>query len=125
MTKIDDVDLGIILFLSDNPRSTSTSVAKNIFKPQDSRKLIKIDNMIRYRLKRFIGDNIVSRSNTRPVLYTINQGKVFFSDGELTLQVDGKPLKMDLGYFLVIDGEEEVILRSIDAYEIRHKIGPV
>lgn len=125
MTKIDDVDLGIILFLSDNPRSTSTDITKNIFKPHDSRKLIKVDNMIRYRLKRFIGENIVFCSNTRPVLYTINQGKVFFSDGELKLRVDGKPLKMDLGYFLVIHEKEEVILRSIDAYEIRHKIEPV
>lgn len=112
---LDDVDIGILAFLSDVPDSTTTAIAKALFKPPYN--LGKLDCFVRYRLKRLTAEGVVNPvKQSRVIRYSIDEKKVFFGEG--LLEMDGLG-KLDMGYFVVIKKEDEIIAKSIDDYEKR------
>jgi hypothetical protein len=118
--ELDDVDVGILAFLSDVPESTTSDIAKTLFKrtkelpPYNLRKL---DCFIRYRLKRFYREGIVKQAKKEgKYRYSVDQKKVFFGDGVLRLNGLGE---VEMGYFVVIKKKNETVAKSIDDYESR------
>lgn len=113
--ELDDVDIGILAFLSDVPESTTTQIAKTLYKPPQN--IRKLDCFIRYRMKRFIEDGIVKQSKSgRASHYSVDSEKVFFGNGVLKLDGVGE---VQMGYFLLIKRGNETIAKSVDDYEKR------
>lgn len=113
--ELDDVDIGILAFLSDVPNSTTTSVSKALFKPPYN--LAKMDCFIRYRLKRFVSEGIVKQSKQGGKFhYSVDEAKVFFGEGLLKMNGVGD---VDMGYFIVVKKQDETVAKSLDDYERR------
>ena len=118
--ELDDVDIGILAFLSDVPESTTSDIAKTLFKrtkelpPYNLRKL---DCFIRYRLKRLVEEGAIKQlRRSRKFIYSIDPKKVFFGDGVLRLNGLGE---IQIGYFVVVKKKDETVAKSIDDYERR------
>ena len=101
--------------MSDVPNSTTSDVAKALFKePYNIRKL---DCFIRYRLKRFMEEGLITQDRRqRKSIYSVDEGKVLFGNG--VLEMDGVG-KVEMGYFIVVKKKDETIAKSIDDYERR------
>ena len=113
--ELDDVDIGILAFLSDVPESTTTQIAKTLYKPPYN--IRKLDCFIRYRMKRFLEDGVVKQlKKGRAFHYSVDSEKVFFGDGVLKLDGIGE---VEMGYFVVIKKENETVAKSVDDYEKR------
>jgi len=101
--------------LSDAPNSTTSDVAKALFKPPLN--LRKLDCFIRYRLKRFMEEGLITQAcRQRKAIYSVDEGKVLFGNG--VLEMDGVG-KVEMGYFIVIKKKDETVAKSIDDYERR------
>jgi DNA-binding transcriptional ArsR family regulator len=112
---LDDIDIGILAFLSDVPESTTSQIAKALFKPPYN--LAKLDCFIRYRLRRFMETGILkSDVRSRKKIYSLDQDKVFFGDGVLKMDGVGE---IKMGYFIVVKARDETVAKSIDDYERR------
>jgi len=113
--ELDDVDIGILAFLSDVPDSTTSDIVKALFKPPYNMR--KLDCFIRYRIQRFLGDGVVKQSvKQRKRHYTVDGEKVFFGDGVLKMDGVGE---VQMGYFIVVKKQDETVAKSIDDYERR------
>lgn len=113
--ELDDVDIGILAFLSDVPESTTTAVAKALFKPPYN--IRKLDCFVRYRLKRLIEEGVLKQfKKDRKLLYSVEEAKVFFGDGVLKMDGVGE---VKMGYFIVVKKEDETVAKSLDDYERR------
>jgi len=115
--ELDDIDIGILSFLADMPQSTTSTIAKALFKSPFN--LRKMDMFIRYRLQRFQEDTllkIVSRG--RKKYYSVDSQKVLFGDGVLKMDGVGE---VHMGYFIVIKKPNETVAISLDDYERRIK----
>lgn len=113
---LDDIDIGVLAFLSDVPDSTTTEISKALFKPPYN--IRKLDSFIRYRLKRFIEEQIVvSHKKERKYRYSVDADKVLFGDGILRMNGVGD---IDIGYFVVVKTKNnQTIAMSLDDYEQR------
>jgi hypothetical protein len=113
---LDDVDIGILAFLSDMPDSTTTEISKALFKPPYN--IRKLDSFIRYRMKRFVEEQLVfANKKERKYHYSINEERVIFGDGILRMNGQGD---IDIGYFVVLKTlTGQTIAVSIDDYEQR------
>lgn len=113
--ELDDVDIGILAFLSDVPESTTTEIVRALFKPPFN--IRKLDSFIRYRLNRFVAEGIIKQSRkNRKMIYNVGADKVFFGEGVLQMNGVGD---VDMGYFIVVKKDDETIAKSIDDYERR------
>jgi len=113
--ELDDIDIGILAFLSDTPNSTTSDVAKALFKPPLN--LRKLDCFIRYRIKRFMEEGIITQARRqRKCIYSVDEEKVLFGNGILKMNGHGK---IEMGYFIVIKKKDETIAKSLDDYERR------
>lgn len=113
--ELDDVDIGILAFLSDVPDSTTTDVAKALFKPPYN--IRKLDCFIRYRLKRLIEEGVLKQTRkSRKLHYSVDSDKVFFGEGVLRMNGVGE---VDMGYFVVVKKKDETVAKSLDDYERR------
>lgn len=113
--ELDDIDIGILAFLTDVPNSTTTEISKALFKPPYN--IRKLDSFIRYRLKRLIEEKIVaSTKKERKLRYTVDETKVFFGEGILRMNGIGE---VDMQYCILIKKSDETIAKSIDDYERR------
>ncbi len=115
---MDDVDIGILAFLSDTPDSTTTEISKALFKPPYN--IGKIDSFIRYRMKRFVEEQLVTaKKKQRKNHYSVNEERVIFGDGILRMNGQGD---INIGYFLVFKTKNgQTIAVSLDDYEQRIK----
>jgi len=117
---IDDIDIGIITFLSDNEGSTSTEIVKGIFTPTDDYELVKRDNRLRYRLKRLESAEVVKGEKAKGVMrFSVNEERVFFGYGDLVIGNGDEHLEFELGYFMVIKEKDGYIIKSLEDYEER------
>lgn len=113
--ELDDIDIGILAFLTDVPNSTTTTIAKALYKPPYN--LRKLDCFIRYRLKRFIEEDIIKQNRNQGKLhYSVDGEKVLFGNGVLKMNGLGD---IDMGYFVVIKKRDETVAKSVDDYERR------
>jgi hypothetical protein len=113
--ELDDIDIGILAFLSDVPNSTTTAISKALFKPPYN--IRKLDSFIRYRMQRLASEKVVSvTKKKRKFHYNIDGSKVFFGEGILKMNGVGE---IDMGYFVIIKKEDETIAKSLDDYERR------
>lgn len=115
---LDDIDIGILAFLSDTPDSTTTDISKALFKPPYN--LGKLDSFIRYRMKRFVEEKLVATiKKERKNYYSVNEERVIFGDGILRMNGQGE---INIGYFLVFKTKtDQTIAVSLDDYEQRIK----
>ena len=113
--KFDNIDIDIIFFLFDNNNSTTSDIAKKIFKLNNSRGLAQKDSLVRERLKRMSEQKIVKFASENPKLYSVNSECVFTGQGTFRLNVNGdKSIELDFGLFLVItDGRDYVQIHKI------------
>lgn len=117
--ELDDIDIGILSFLTDYPNSTTSSVAKALFKPPLN--LQKLDCFIRYRIKRFMEEGLIRQVHKQgKSVYTVDERKVFFGNGVLEMNGFGK---IEMGYFIVVKKKNETVAKSIDDYECRLQMG--
>lgn len=113
--ELDDYDIGILAYLSDHPNSTTSDIAKALFHPPFN--LRKLDCFIRYRLDRFLGEDIIKCSGTRGKKhYDVDRKKVHFGEG--IIRMNGVS-EIDMGFFIVVRKKNETIAKSIDDYERR------
>lgn len=113
--ELDDVDVGILAFLSDVPDSTTTDMVKALFKPPYN--IRKLDSFIRYRVNRLLGEGVLLRKKKeRKFSYSVDEAKVFFGKGILHMDGVGE---VEMGYMIVVKKEDETIAKSIDDYEQR------
>lgn len=113
--ELDDIDIGILAFLSDVPNSTTTDISKALFKPPYN--IRKLDSFIRYRVSRLVVEKIVAQTKKqRKFHYSVDADKVLFGDGVLKMNGIGE---VDMGYFIVVKLESETIAKSLDDYEKR------
>jgi len=113
--ELDDIDIGILSFLADAPESTTSTIAKALFKVPFN--LRKMDCFIRYRLQRFEGDDLLKiQSKGGKKHYSVDVGKVLFGDGVLKMNGVGQ---VEMGYFIVVKKKNETIAKSIDDYARR------
>lgn len=113
---LDDIDIGILAFLSDVPDSTTTEISKALFKPPYN--IRKLDSFIRYRMKRFVEEElVVAYKKERKYHYCVNKERVIFGDGILRMNGHGE---VNIGYFIVFKTKSgQTIAVSIDDYEQR------
>jgi hypothetical protein len=86
---IDNIDVQILICLSDYPGSTTTTIAKKMFEPKDRQDMIKCDSGIRNKLKKLIGLGLVEKSNGGKALYSLSAENVFFGGGKFNFPIDG------------------------------------
>ena len=120
---IGDLDLAILSFVADNPLSTVTDAAKELFHPDDVEELRRRDTMLRHRYKNlWARDLFQSEKSGNRTLYSINPGKVIFGSGLQNLEIGGHKwetpdLVSDYCIVLIMDGKVEV--HSLDELDIR------
>ena len=120
---IGDLDLAILSFVADNPSSTVTDAAKELFHPDDVGELRRRDTMLRHRYKNlWVRDLLQSEKSGNRTLYTINPGKVMFGSGLQNLEIGGHKweipdLASDYCIVLIMDGKVEV--HSLDELDLR------
>jgi len=120
--KIDDLDINILAYLFGNSHCTTTELTKKLYDTKDSREIVKIDSMIRYRVKRLAKMDIITSSNTTPAYYDLNKSCVFFGKGNLKINIENNRfMTVAMGHFMVIRVENDIIVKSMDAYEERIK----
>jgi DNA-binding Lrp family transcriptional regulator len=113
--ELDDIDIGILAFLSDSPQSTTTQVAKALYRPPYN--ITKLSAFIRYRMNRLQEEGVINKlKQSRKYHYSLDNQKVFFGDGVLRLDGIGE---VQLGYFVVVKKESETVAKSLDDYEKR------
>jgi hypothetical protein len=117
--RYDDIDIGIIHYLYDNPGQTTSDVAKKIFECKTSRELLKQDSLIRSRLKKMVLKNVVLCSPTAPKTYSVNPECVFCGTGLLNINVNkGKKIEINFGDFLVVtNGDDYIYINRISQGE--------
>ena len=120
---IGDLDLAILSFVADNPSSTVTDAAKELFHPDDVGELRRRDTMLRHRYKNlWVRDLLQSAKSGNRTLYSINPGKVIFGSGLQNLEIGGHKwetldLASDYCIVLIMDGKVEV--HSLDELDLR------
>ena len=120
---IGDLDLAILSFVADNPSSTVTDAAKELFHPDDVGELRRRDTMLRHRYKNLcVRDMLQSEKSGNRTLYSINPGKVIFGSGLQNLEIGGHKweipdLASDYCIVLIMDGKVEV--HSLDELDLR------
>jgi len=117
---IDKLDISILRYLNEHKEATTTDIAKYIIKTMKLKKtkdnLVKLDNKIRFRLKRFVDSHLILCTKTSPAYYSLNRSKVLFGEGTLTIKnTKGRQFSMDLGEFVVIIGlDGELIVKPLE-----------
>ena len=120
---IGDLDLAILSFVADNPSSTVTDAAKELFHPDVVGELRRRDTMLRHRYKNLcVRDMLQSEESDNRMLYSINPGKVIFGSGLQNLEIGGHKwetpdLTSDYCIVLIMDGKVEV--HSLDELDLR------
>lgn len=108
--RFDDIDIGIIHYLHDNPNKTTSDIAKTLFECETSRDLLKQDSLIRARLNKLTGKKVIIRSPTTPKTYYTNPECVFCGEGLLSINIDkGKKIEIDFGNFLVVTNSDDYV----------------
>jgi hypothetical protein len=113
--KFDDIDIGIIHFLHDNPSQTTTDIAKKIFGTKEQRDVQKNDALVRLRVSKLVEKKILLCSPTTPKTYSSNPEFVCCGYGVLNININGgKKMDINFGDFLVItDSSDFIYLRRI------------
>ena len=113
--KFDEVDIGIIHFLKDNPSKTTTEIAKKIFETKSQNEIKKQDALVRLRVTKLVEMKLLLTSLGTPKTFTINPEFVCCGEGVLNLKVNGgKKMDINFGSFLIItDTSNFVYLRRI------------
>jgi|TARA_B100001971_G_C18113726_1_gene495649 hypothetical protein len=120
---IGDLDLAILSFVADNPSSTVTDAAKELFHPDDVEELRRRDTMLRHRYKNLrVGNLLQSEKSGNRTLYSINSEKAIFGAGLQNLEIGGHKwetpdLTSDYCIVLIMDGKVEV--HSLDELDRR------
>ena len=119
---IGDLDLAILSFVADNPSSTVTDAAKELFHPDDVGELRRRDTMLRHRYKNLCVRDMLQSETGNRTLYSINPGKVIFGSGLQNLEIGGHKLEIpdlasDYCIVLIMDGKVEV--HSLDELDLR------
>ena len=119
---IGDLDLAILSFVADNPSSTVTDAAKELFHPDDVGELRRRDTMLRHRYKNLCVRDMLQSETGNRTLYSINPGKVIFGSGLQNLEIGGHKwetpdLASDYCIVLIMDGKVEV--HSLDELDLR------
>lgn len=115
----DEFMVSLLLYLYDNPNSTTTGIAKSILngKVGDVSELRNLDNKIRQRFKVLVEDEIVVKSGTIPAFYDVNRAYVSIgTEGQWSF-VDkrSKPVIKKIGSFLSVRiSESSMLIRSLD-----------
>ena len=119
---IGDLDLAILSFVADNPSSTVTDAAKELFHPDDVGELRRRDTMLRHRYKNLCVRDMLQSETGNRTLYSINPRKVIFGSGLQNLEIGGHKweipdLASDYCIVLIMDGKVEVY--SLDELDLR------
>ena len=119
---IGDLDLAILSFVADNPSSTVTDAAKELFHPDDVGELRRRDTMLRHRYKNLCVRDMLQSETGNRTLYSINPRKVIFGSGLQNLEIGGHKwetpdLASDYCIVLIMDGKVEV--HSLDELDLR------
>jgi len=113
--ELDDVDIGILAFLSDIPDSSTTDIARALFTPPYN--IRRLDSFIRYRVKRFVEEGIITQiKRSRKLYYSVDTEKVLF--GDVTLNMEGVG-EIDIGFYIVVKLKDGAIAKNLDEYEKR------
>ena len=113
--KLDNIDISIVFYLTDNKNQTTSNIAKAIFNCPSKKELLSQDAMVRYRLENLERDNIIVCNNTNPRTYNINPKCFVCGNGTLDIKVNGgKSVEIEFGSFLVVtDGKNYIYVNRV------------
>ena len=125
---LDELSVSLILFLHDNPNSTTTDVAKSIINDVDSNigELRAMDTKIRQRFKVLEERGIVKKKDCKPALYSIDHSHVTIGrEAELTYKNgmnddagNGRRISIPIGEFMmVLISDKSIIIRMTGDFD--------
>ena len=125
---LDELSVSLILFLHDNPNSTTTDVAKEIVKDTESNvnELRAMDTKIRQRFKVLEERGIVKKKDCKPALYSIDhshvtigrEAELLYKNGKNGDTGNGRKISMSIGEFMmVLISDKSIIIRMIGDFE--------
>lgn len=98
--KFDSIDLAIFNTFVENDTLSSTDIAKLVFKPKNRDELIVKNNLIDYRLKKWLKSGLIIYTLDNKIKkYNLNDDIITF--GESKLSINGT--SVDMGNALIID----------------------
>jgi len=115
---IDDIDVQILICLSDFPGSTTTTIAKKMFEPKDRTDMNKCDHGVRNKLKKMVLLGLVEKVDDGKARYSLNEDNVFFGGGNFYFPIDGgKKVNFVVDDFIAV--------RDINGNLYLHRLKPV
>jgi len=129
MPVIDEFSVSLLLYLYDNPNSTTTDVAKAILDGGVTvDELRAMDRKIRKRLGSLEDDDIIVKKAGKPALYSVNHSLVTIGHEATWTFFEGKPpgangnngskprkISLPVGDFMAVKiSDESMIIRLID-----------
>jgi hypothetical protein len=115
MYNLNELKIRILLFLYQNPCSTTTTIAKHLFENNNIEEIRNNDRLIRYHLNKMIEDGVVLKEYKDGKQYfRVNEKNVFFGLGKLDIfTFDEKEISIGLGEVLVCKVEDGIIIEPI------------
>lgn len=110
MAEEEEIDVGLeaLLYLSDNPHSTTSDIAKAIYDLDgDVDELRKKDNKVRYHLENKYDLVVNSEKKDGTKHYSIDEERFYYGAGKIDIVTpDGDDISIGLGRCLLIQDDE-------------------
>lgn len=110
-----DNSLDILLYLFDNPGSTTSDIAKAVWDIPDVSTLRSKDNSVRYCLEKKYASVVKSEKVNGKKRYEIDNDRFAFGVGRINIvSTDGEEISVGLGsIILMIDGEDRPVVVTV------------
>lgn len=120
--KSDDVGVNVLLYLYDNPHSTTSKIAKEIWEVEDDTDYRNKDRKVRYYLEDKYDHLVDKEKADGKNYYTIKQGSVYLGYGKINVEsFSGYEVSIGLGEVIIHYDKEDrplvITLNSEDSEE--------
>lgn len=105
LMKLTNFDTDLLLALMKMKGGSTTDLAKALFNPADEYELRKHDNMIRYRLERMRGKDLLKKKGVK---YSVNVERVFLTPA--TMHLADIDVAVAMGTMLVVYPKDDTVM---------------
>ena len=104
-------EVRILLFLRDNPLSTTTMIAKAVYNPKDRQGLVNSDSAVRKKLDVFLRLGVIEKQNEGKARYSLVEERVLFGGGKCRFPVGEGRGKAQ--HYVWFDIKEFIIVKTV------------
>ena len=83
-------EVRILVFLRDNPGSTTTTIARAVYNPKDRRELVNQDSAVRKKLEVLLRLGVIEKMDEGKARYSLVKERVLFGGGKCRFPVGEK-----------------------------------